>query len=119
MKRVYCAGPIGPNDAGRPLRIHSGVSAAVELLQLGLAPFSPHLWSAGTAADDIATYETWMAYDFAFLSVCDALLRIPGASPGADREVAFARAHGIPVFLSVADLICHARREGWAMGSAA
>jgi hypothetical protein len=35
---------------------------------------------------------------------CDALLRLPGESIGADIEVAFARQIGQPVFYSVSEL---------------
>lgn len=38
------------------------------------------------------------------LSRCDAVLRIPGDSRGADAECALAREWGIPVYTSVADL---------------
>jgi hypothetical protein len=36
-----------------------------------------------------------------FLSTCDALVRLPGVSSGADREVAFAIGGGIPAYYSV------------------
>src|SRR5437870_10078759 len=39
------------------------------------------------------------------VSVCHGLLRLPGKSAGADREVAFAERSGIPVFSSVAELL--------------
>ena len=41
-------------------------------------------------ADAFAEYETWMEYDLAWLGACEALLRLPGHSPGADREVRYA-----------------------------
>ena len=34
---------------------------------------------------------------------CQALLRLPGESPGADREVQFARDNGVPVLYEVQD----------------
>jgi hypothetical protein len=42
--------------------------------------------------------EHWLAWDFQWLSVCDALVRLPGESKGADREVAFCAERGVPVF---------------------
>jgi hypothetical protein len=109
--RVYIAGPIGANDDGRRARIDAAIGAGARLLAAGLAPFVPHLWAGACNADGLATYEQWMAYDFAFLDVCDALLRIPGHSPGADREVQRAVARGIPVFHAEADLLAyHAAR---------
>jgi len=35
---------------------------------------------------------------------CDAILRLPGASKGADNDVRLARERGIPVFYTVADI---------------
>jgi hypothetical protein len=50
-------------------------------------------------------YSFWCIYDLAWLEVCDVLLRLPGESPGADREVAFADEHGIPVVCNLPDLV--------------
>lgn len=44
-------------------------------------------------------YEEWIRRGLAKLARCDALYRMPGVSPGADREVDFAVDHGIPVLL--------------------
>ncbi|CCK15890.1 FIG00554475: hypothetical protein [Cronobacter universalis NCTC 9529] len=35
---------------------------------------------------------------------CDAVLRLPGASSGADRDVEIAREHGLEVYFSLADV---------------
>lgn len=48
-------------------------------------------------------WEEWIRRDLAKLARCDALFRMPGASPGADREVDFAVDHGIPVLLGRED----------------
>jgi nucleoside 2-deoxyribosyltransferase len=72
------------------------------LLDAGFVPFCPHL----SHYPDIAQprgYEAWLAYDLVWLESCDVLLRLPGESPGADREVAYARQHGIPVVAVVHD----------------
>ncbi len=110
MIRIYVAGPIGALDDGRPARIRAAIDAGAALLLAGFAPFVPHLWAAAmqdheVSADALATYEHWMAYDFEFLSACAAVLRIPGDSPGADREVAVAVGNGMPVFQSVEECI--------------
>jgi hypothetical protein len=39
----------------------------------------------------------WYAYDLDILANCDGLIRLDGDSQGADREVAYADEHGIPV----------------------
>jgi hypothetical protein len=38
------------------------------------------------------------------LTLCDAVLRLPGSSTGADNDVRIARERGIPVFFSLADV---------------
>jgi hypothetical protein len=60
-----------------------------------------------TTADELMDYEAWMAYDFEWLSTCAAVLRLPGDSPGADREVDAALNAGKPVFYSTAGIIAH------------
>ena len=103
---VYVAGPITIPD---PLEnTHYAIKAATALLDSGLvAPYVPHLtcfWHVVTPRP----YETWLAYDLEILARCDALLRLPGESAGADREVAFAVEQGIPVLWSVDEV------EAWA-----
>ena len=60
------------------------------------------------------------------LSPCDALLRIPGASRGADMDVAHARELGLPVFTTVDEIpglrspshlqhLLHNRPRRWAL----
>lgn len=38
------------------------------------------------------------------LQHCDAVLRLPGSSKGADNDVAIAKARGIPVYFNIADV---------------
>lgn len=63
-----------------------------------MVPFVPHshfhLWDAEHGHG----YEYWMTQCFAWVRRCDALVRLPGESSGADREAALARELGIPVF---------------------
>lgn len=115
MTRIYVAGPIGALDEHRPAKLRAAIDAGAALLLAGHAPFVPHLWAAAmqdreVTADALAHYETWMEYDFAMLEVCDAVLRIPGHSPGADREVARAMQLGLPVYYSVEEAIANAPR---------
>ena len=98
---VYVAGPISKGDMF--LNVRAGVLAGEELRAAGFHPFVPHLsalWQMIYPVD----YEGWMRLDFAWVERCDALLRLPGESSGADREVAHAEAHGVPVFYDVAAL---------------
>lgn len=67
------------------------------LMDCGFTPFIPHLnyyWHA----IDPRPYEEWLEHDLSWVAASEALLRLPGYSPGADREIAFAKDFGIPVF---------------------
>lgn len=65
-----------------------------------VTPFAPHLTLLWHLVEP-RPLEFWYAYDLAVLKRCDAVLRLPGDSTGADREVAFAESRSIPVFLEV------------------
>jgi nucleoside 2-deoxyribosyltransferase len=104
---VYIAGPLGSRPAW-PANIQRAIDAAQLVINAGHAPVVPHLLTH-LDLDIERTYETWMRLDLATLAKCDAVLRIPGDSPGADREVAEAQRLGIPVVHSVADLTCAKR----------
>ena len=95
---IYVAGPISHGDYG--VNIRNGVEAATRLLEHGFIPYCPHL-SAFHHIIFPQPYERWIELDFAWLEKCDALLRLDGYSPGADREIDHARARGIPVFNSL------------------
>lgn len=111
--KLYIAGPITKGDFMRNIRC--GVAAAHWAQDIGFAPYCPHL-SAFAHFAEAREYEDWMDLDFQWLHACDALLRLPGESAGADREVKFARAHGIPVFEDRGKLYDHfdmiSRRRG-------
>ena len=51
------------------------------------------------------TENYWLTLDLAILKGCDALLRLPGESKGADIEVNYAKQRGIPVYLDLVELI--------------
>jgi len=94
MKRVYIAGPYTGGDVGA--NVHEAMEVASALLSAGYAFYCPHL-SHFVHIQHPQPYERWMALDIAWLEVCAAVIRIPGHSPGADREVEFAVKRGIPV----------------------
>ena len=99
---VYLAGPFSQPD---PLHnTHRAIEAAECLLSEGLCtPFVPHL----TALWHIVKphpIDFWYEYDLVLLERCDAVLRLPGESIGADREVRHAIEIGLPVFHEVAVL---------------
>lgn len=107
-KRVYVAGPLSGGetlDDGVQLRnVRAAIDAGARLMEAGYAPYVPHLTYYWHERHPHA-YEDWIALCLAWVSVADAVLRLPGDSPGADREVALARECGVPVFGSVEELL--------------
>ncbi len=99
--RIYVAGPYSSGDVAQNVRlaIHEGDYIA----RLGHTPFIPHLthfWHLVCPNP----YEFWLAQDMEWLRVCDALLRIPGESKGADLEVVEAQRLGLIIYHSVFDI---------------
>lgn len=105
---VYVAGPIGKAEHHESNAIHA-LEWTKKIISIGLHPFVPHLWVWGQK-HLTQTYEEWMKYDFAWIDRCDAVFRIPGHSPGADREVAYALDRNMPVFFEIPELILWARK---------
>jgi nucleoside 2-deoxyribosyltransferase len=102
MLKIYIAGPYTQGDVA--VNVREALAIATVLVKQGLAPYVPHL----THFWDLLApqpYETWLQLDLVWLAQCDAVVRIPGPSWGADAEVAYAQEHGIPVYLGVAALI--------------
>jgi len=58
---------------------------------------------AGGVGDPIAREVLYPTAE-RLLHHCDAVLRLPGASTGADQDVAIARERGLPVYYDVADV---------------
>jgi hypothetical protein len=103
-EKVYIAGPYTNGDRDR--NVHEAIRVANILADHGFAPYVPHF----THYWDIRhkrPYEFWLELDNEFLRCCDAVLRIPGESNGADKEVALAGEIGIPVFTSVGELVSY------------
>jgi nucleoside 2-deoxyribosyltransferase len=97
--RIYVAGAISGGIVAD--NVHVATEAATRLLNAGHSPFLPHLSVVWQMISGHIPYETWMEYDFAWIDVCDAVVRIPGFSPGGDCEVEYAREKGIPVYFGV------------------
>ena len=105
--RVYIAGPISLGDQEENVR-HAG-DVGKRLLARGFAVMIPQLTHLIDPDGVYGTegYVRWLESDFSFISVCDAVLRLPGDSRGADAETRFAESLGIPVFTSIDDLQAH------------
>lgn len=82
---VYIAGPYTHPDPVE--NTHKAVRAAEQIEALGCDVVIPHLsllWHAISPAP----IERWYERDLAVMHRCDALVRLPGKSTGADAEVA-------------------------------
>ena len=97
---IYVAGAYSGN-------VSSNVNAAIHTADLlrshNFIPFVPHLtllWDTIIPHD----YEFRLDLDFQYLLRCDGLFRMLGRSPGADREVDYAKSNGIPVFYTIYDM---------------
>lgn len=97
---VYIAGPYTKPDPVE--NTHDIMKIADGLLDV-CAPLVPHLtlfWHVISPKP----YREWLDLDLEYLARCDAMLRIPGESSGADAEVVYAEEHGIPVFYNEGSL---------------
>lgn len=119
LPRVYIAGPISKGDLAE--NIDKASDAYFELQKYGFAPLCPHwscygagatnisqggklsVWAKARACHTIAHHE-WVDIDLSWVEASNAVLRLPGDSVGADREVVHAVSLGIPVFHSIPDL---------------
>jgi hypothetical protein len=105
---VYVAGPYSGGDVIE--NVWRAIDAGFELRRDSqfIVPVIPHLFHLAHM-HRARSYYYWMAWDMDLLSRCDALLRLPGESPGADAEVRVAREMGIPVFFGTKNCILWAR----------
>ena len=93
--KIYIAGAYTSDPENN---VNKAMEVADEVFERGDIPFLPHLfhfWNLKIAH----RYEDWMKMGSVFLKDCDQLIRIPGESSGADREVEMAKELGIPVII--------------------
>lgn len=104
IARIYVAGPYTKGDVA--VNVRNAYEAANRLANMGFAPFVPHathFWHMLFPRP----YQFWLDLDNEFLPCCAALLRLPGESSGADKEVELAKKLKIPVFKNIEDLANH------------
>lgn len=82
--RVYIAGPYTQGEQAE--RVREAVLVGLAVYQHGHVPFIPHLYHFAHYLCPMP-YEAWMMLDLSWLETCHAMVRLPGHSPGADREV--------------------------------
>lgn len=99
---VYIAGPYTLGDVA--VNVRQAIDAGLRVLDAGCYPFIPHL-SHFIHLHSPREYQVWTDMDNAFIPVCDALIRLPGKSSGADAELLLARKLNIPVFSSVDEFL--------------
>ncbi len=107
--RVYLAGPITQGD--REHNFNQAADAHKDLLLAGFAVLNPMLSMKLPGCWDIP-HRTWLDSDLPWVECAEAVLRLPGASMGADEEVEHAKEFCIPVFTDAAALIEHFHGEG-------
>jgi hypothetical protein len=102
--KIYIAGPYTQGDVA--INVRAAFEAANKLADLGFAPFVPHathFWHMMFPRP----YEFWLQLDSEFLPCCNAVLRLPGPSSGADKEVKLAESLGVPVFHDIQEVVKH------------
>ena len=107
--RIYVAGPLDVGTLATPTNVLNACRAASSLASMGHTPFVPHLsvlWDLITPGRD---YEWWISWCLDWVAQCEGLFRLPGASPGADREVELAQELKIPVFTALWEIERHVR----------
>ncbi|KQM81339.1 NUDIX hydrolase [Agromyces sp. Leaf222] len=112
---ILIAGPYASGTGGDPALMQQNLerleAAAWPLFQAGHVPMIgewvalPVLASAGASGPTDPLAEQVM-YPTAerLLQRCDAVLRLPGESRGADQDVAIARSRDLPVYFSLAEV---------------
>jgi len=105
---IYIAGPLsgernvdgGFEEEVRMDHVRTAIEWGDKVRAMGAAVFVPHLSHLGQILDEgkyYHTWEYWLGMDEQVILRCDMLVRIPGLSAGADREVTFCHKNDIPV----------------------
>ncbi len=112
---ILIAGPYRSGTGDDPTLMNQNLarleSAAWPIFRSGHVPMIgewvalPVLESAGaTGVTDPMAEQVMYPTAERLLQHCDAVLRLPGASTGADQDVAIARKRGLPVYFDVAQI---------------
>lgn len=101
MSVIYIASPYSVGDQAANVRVQ--IEAMHRILDMGHAPIAPLL---AHFADQHRPrpYEDWVRMCLELVPRADVLLRLPGESAGADREVAVADRTNIAVCMGWDDL---------------
>ena len=102
-RRIYIAHPYTIGDKKENVR-HSK-EIAQRILEAGHVPINP-LLSHHHEEEFHNEYEVYMRCDFSEILTCHLLYRALGESPGADREVAFAKRVGVRIYYDFDQMLC-------------
>lgn len=105
---VYISGPLTNIERNGSVarNIYEAIHVADLLMEAGHHPYIPHLFYIWECfSPQAGKYEKWIETDFEWVKRCDVMVRLPGSSSGADREVALAESLGIPVLYSINPLL--------------
>ena len=95
-KHIYVAGPYTKDDPVINTRL--AILAGTEIYRMGAFPVIPHLTLLVHMIEP-QELEFWYEYDMNQLARCDAAVRLPGPSTGADEEMRVANeVLQIPIF---------------------
>lgn len=98
---IYVSSPYTKGDVSENIR--RACFAGDEILKKGHIPLVPHLTHLWHLVSP-KPWEDWMRIDSNLLSICDALLRLPGESKGADLEVIEAKNLCMIIYYSLEDI---------------
>ena len=91
---VYISSPYTKGD--QAINVRNQMVMTDELMTKGFCTITP-LYTHFQHMIRPRNYEDWMKVDLELVRRCDVVLRLPGESSGADKEVAYAEKLGIPV----------------------
>ena len=100
--KVFISSPYTIGDQDENVKVQMDVFN--KLYSIGFIPFAPLLFHFQHNIHPL-DYDEWLEIDFAWLDTCDFILRLPGDSIGADKEVKYAKDTGIPTVFTVDELI--------------
>ena len=98
--RVFIAGPYGDHNTPETIAANVARADAVarDLMAAGHQVYVPHKMSWGWERDSRLTRAQFIALDNSYLELwAEAIVRIPGHSPGADAEMEYAARLGLTV----------------------
>jgi hypothetical protein len=111
---ILIAGPYRSGTDGDPEAMAANLerleSAAWPIFAAGHIPMIgewvalPVLSSAGAGPNDPLAEDVLYPTAERLLQRCDAVLRLPGDSTGADQDVAIAESRGLPVYYDIAEI---------------